>query len=339
MRSCPCGPGRADIRVGYYRGVRALITGVSGFVGSHLVDFLRAEHPEVEVLGLVRWRSEDPDRLGLRNVQVLEGDLLDAVSVIRAVETAKPDFVFHLGASSSVAGSWDAPNEMVQVNVLGTLHLLEALRLVRSPAPVVLACSAEAYGVVRPEELPIGEDQPFRPVSPYAVSKAAADLFGFQYHRSYGMHTLRLRLFNHCGPRQSSRFVVASFARQVAEIEAGLRQPHILVGNLEVRRDFVDVRDAVRAYWAAATAGQPGAAYNVCSGRTHSIREVLHGLLAFSRVTVDIVPDPSRCRPADLEILQGDASAFRERTGWVPSIPFEKTLHDTLEYWRGVVAG
>lgn len=319
--------------------MRALVTGVSGFVGSHLVELLRAEHPEVEVLGLVRWRSEDPQRLSLREVQILEGDLLDAVSVIRAVETAQPDLVFHLGASSSVAGSWDAPNEMVQVNVLGTLHLLEALRMARSPARVVLACSAEAYGVVRPEELPIVEDQPFRPVSPYAVSKAAADLFGFQYHRSYGLHTVRLRLFNHCGPRQSSRFVVASLARQVAEIEAGLRAPHILVGNLEVRRDFVDVRDAVRAYWAAATAGEPGAAYNVCSGRTHSIREVLHGLLAFSPAKVDLVTDPSRRRPADLEVLQGDASAFRSLTGWAPRIPFERTLHDTLEYWRATIAG
>lgn len=323
----------------YHRGMRALVTGVSGFVGSHLVDLLRAEHPEVEVLGLLRWRSEDPERLSLRDVQLLEGDLLDAVSVIRAVEAAQPDLVFHLGASSSVAGSWDAPNEMVQVNVLGTLHLLEALRMERSAARVVLACSAEAYGVVRPDELPIGEDQPFRPVSPYAVSKAAADLFGFQYNRSYGLHTVRLRLFNHCGPRQSSRFVVASLARQVAEIEAGFRAPHILVGNLEVRRDFVDVRDAVRAYWAAATSGEPGAAYNVCSGRTHSIRDVLHGLLAFSSARVDLVTDPSRRRPADLEVLQGDASAFRDLTGWAPSIPFEQTLRDTLEYWRGVVAG
>ncbi|HPC83435.1 MAG TPA: GDP-mannose 4,6-dehydratase [Thermoanaerobaculaceae bacterium] len=319
--------------------MRALVTGVSGFVGSHLVDLLRAEHPEVEVLGLLRWRSEDPARRSLRDVQPIEGDLLDAVSVLRAVEAARPDLVFHLGASSSVAGSWDAPNEMVQVNVLGTLHVLEALRTKGSAARVVLACSAEAYGVVRPEELPISENQPFRPVSPYAVSKAAADLLGFQYNRSYGLHTIRLRMFNHCGPRQSSRFVVASLARQVAEIEAGLREPHILVGNLEVRRDFVDVRDAVRAYWAAAMAGEPGAAYNVCSGTARSIRDVLHGLLAFSPARVDLVADPARRRPADLEVLHGDGSRFRDLTGWAPRIPFEQTLHDTLEYWRGIVSG
>lgn len=315
--------------------MRVLITGVSGFVGSHLVDFLRQEHPEVEIVGLLRWRSEDPGSVArLRGVQIIEGDLLDAVSVIRAVEAAAPDAIFHLGASSSVAGSWDAPNEMVQVNVLGTLHLLEAMRQLQINVPTVLACSAEAYGVVRAEELPIREDQPFRPVSPYAVSKAAADLFGYQYHRTFGLGTLRLRLFNHCGPRQSSRFVVASLARQVAEIEAGLRPPRILVGNVEARRDFVDVRDAVRAYWAAARSGLPGAAYNVCSGTTVSIREVLDRLLAFSPSRVEVVADPSRLRPSDLEVLQGDSGLFRSTTGWAPSIPFEQTLADTLAFWR-----
>lgn len=315
--------------------MRALITGISGFVGSHLVDLLHREHAGMEIVGLLRWRSEDPESVArLRGTQLIEGDLLDAVSVIRAVEAAAPDLIFHLGASSSVAGSWDAPNEMVQVNVLGTLHLLEALRQLHLDVPTVLACSAEAYGVVRPDELPIREDQPFRPVSPYGVSKAAADLFGYQYHRTFGLGTLRLRLFNHCGPRQSSRFVVASLARQVAEIEAGLRPPRILVGNLDVRRDFVDVRDAVRAYWAAAESGLPGAAYNVCSGSAVTIREVLDRLLAFSPSRVELVADPSRLRPSDIEVLHGDAGLFRATTGWAPVIPFEQTLSDTLAFWR-----
>jgi GDP-4-dehydro-6-deoxy-D-mannose reductase len=315
--------------------MRALITGISGFVGSHLVDFLQREHTDIEIVGLLRWRSEDPQStVRLRGTQLIEGDLLDAVSVIRAVEAAAPDLIFHLGASSSVATSWDAPNEMVQVNVLGTLHLLEALRQLHVSVPTVLACSAEAYGVVRPDELPIGEDQPFRPVSPYGVSKAAADLFGYQYHRTFGLGTVRLRLFNHCGPRQSSRFVVASLARQVAEIEAGLRPPRILVGNVDVRRDFVDVRDAVRAYWAAAQSGLPGAAYNVCSGSTVTIREVLDRLLAFSPSRVEVVADPSRLRPSDLEVLQGDAELFRTVTGWEPAIRLEQTLADTLGFWR-----
>lgn len=315
--------------------MRALITGISGFVGSHLVEVLQREHPGVEIVGMLRWRSEDPQSVArLRGTQLIEGDLLDAVSVIRAVEAAAPDLIFHLGASSSVAGSWDAPDEMVQVNVLGTLHLLEALRQLHLNVPTVLAGSAEAYGVVGSDELPIGEDQPFRPVSPYAVSKAAADLFGYQYHRTFGLRTVRLRLFNHCGPGQSSRFVVASLARQVAEIEAGLRPPRILVGNVDVRRDFVDVRDAVRAYWAAARDGAPGAAYNVCSGVAVTIREVVERLLAFSPSRVELVADPSRLRPSDLEVLQGDPGHFHAVTGWMPTVPFERTLADTLAYWR-----
>ena len=204
-------------------------------------------------------------------------------------------------------------------------------------APVVLACSAEAYGLVREDELPIQEEQPFRPVSPYAVSKAAADMLGYQYFQAFRLRTVRLRLFNHCGPRQSHRFVISSLARQIAEIEAGLRPPRIHAGNLEVRRDFVDVRDAVRAYWLAATRGEPGQAYNVASGEAHSIREVLDRLLALSDAVVEVAFDPARLRPADIQILTGDASRFGAATGWRPEIPFERTLVDTLEYWRAAV--
>ena len=318
--------------------MRVLITGVSGFVGLHLVEYLLANHPGLELYGLRRWRSETPASAAPGpDVRIIEGDLLDAPSLMRVLQASRPDAIVHLAASSSVASSWDTPSEMLQVNTLGTLHLLEAVRQLDLDAAVVLACSAEAYGLVREDELPIREEQPFRPVSPYAVSKAAADMLGFQYFQAFRLRTVRLRLFNHCGPRQSHRFVIASFARQIAEIEAGLRPPRIQVGNLEVRRDFVDVRDAVRAYWLAATKAEPGQAYNVASGEAHSIREILDRLLALSDAVVEVAFDPVRLRPADIQVLTGDASRFRAATDWRPEIPFERTLADTLAYWRAAV--
>ncbi len=318
--------------------MRALITGASGFVGGHLLEYLRAEHPEVEPIALRRWRAEAAGEAAAPGgVPTVEANLLDASSLVRALRASRPDVVFHLAASSSVASSWDAPSEMLQVNALGTLHLLEAVRQLDLDARVVLACSAEAYGLVEERDLPIREEQPFRPVSPYAVSKAAADLLGFQYFQTFRLPTVRLRLFNHCGPRQSHRFVIASLARQVAEIEAGLRPPRIEVGNVEVRRDFVDVRDAVRAYWLAAVRGEAGAAYNVASGRARSIREILDGLLALAGAGVEVVRDPNRLRPAEIPVLLGDASRFRAATGWRPEVEFERTLSDTLGYWRDAV--
>jgi len=318
--------------------MRVLITGISGFVGLHLYEHLRSEHPEAELFGLRRWRSETAAGPAPGpEVRIVEGDLLDAPSLVRALQASRPDVVFHLAASSSVASSWDTPAQMLQVNVLGTLHLLEAVRQMDLDARVVLACSAESYGLVREDELPIREEQPFRPVSPYAVSKAAVDLLGFQYFQTFRLRTLRMRLFNHCGPRQSARFVISSLARQIAEIEAGVRPPRIQVGNLEVRRDFVDVRDAARAYWLAAERGAPGEAYNVASGQPRSIREILDRLLALSDAVVEVEFDPARLRPSELEVLAGDASRFRAATGWSPQIPFELTLADTLAYWRAAL--
>ena len=325
-------------RIGYHEPMRVLITGISGFVGLHLSEFVLANHPEVELFGLRRWRSEVPAAPALGPaVRIVEGDLLDAPSLLRVLHTSKPDVIFHLAASSSVASSWDTPTEMLQVNVLGTLHLLEAVRQLDLDAPVVLACSAEAYGHVREDELPIREEQAFRPVSPYAVSKAAVDLLGFQYFQTFRLRTVQLRLFNHCGPRQSARFVISSLAKQLAEIEAGLRPPRLQVGNLEVRRDFVDVRDVARAYWLAAGKGKAGEAYNVASGQARSIREILDRLLALSDAVVEVVFDPARLRPSELDVLVGDATRFRDATGWAPEIPFERTLADTLNYWRAAL--
>ncbi len=318
--------------------MRVLITGISGFVGLHLSEHLLAAHPGIELFGLRRWRSETPAGAAPgAGVRILEGDLLDAPSILRVLHASRPDVIFHLAASSSVASSWDTPAEMLQVNVLGTLHLLEAVRQMDLDSPVVLACSAESYGLVREDELPIREEQPFRPVSPYAVSKAAVDLLGFQYYQTFRLRTVRLRFFNHCGPRQSARFVISSLARQIAEIEAGLRPARIQVGNLGVRRDFVDVRDAARAYWLAAERGEPGEAYNVASGRARSIREILDHMLSLSDAVVEVEFDASRLRPSELEVLVGDSTRFHAATGWAPEIPLERTVADTLEYWRAAL--
>ncbi len=315
--------------------MRALITGVTGFVGAHLTEYLLSARPDAELFGLRRWSSSSDEVAGLANVvRMVDGDLLDAPSLLRALQASRPEVIFHLAASSSVASSWDTPTEMMQVNVLGTLHLLEAMRQLDLDATVVLACSAESYGEVAPASLPIDEDQPFRPVSPYAVSKAAVDMLAYQYYQTFRLRTVRLRLFNHCGPRQSDRFVISALARQIAEIEAEVRPPELHVGNLEARRDFVDVRDVARAYLLAATHGQPGEAYNVASGKGRSIREVLDHLLTLTDTVIDIVFDPARLRPAEIQALVGDGSRFHRTTGWEPTIPFEQTLFDVLSYWR-----
>jgi GDP-4-dehydro-6-deoxy-D-mannose reductase len=315
--------------------MRALITGITGFVGAHLTEYLLSTRPDAELFGLRRWSSSSQEIGRLANVvRLIDGDLLDAPSLLRALQASRPEVIFHLAASSSVASSWDTPTEMMQVNVLGTLHLLEAMRQLDLDATVVLACSAESYGQVAPADLPIREETPFRPVSPYAVSKATVDMLAYQYYQTFRLRTVRLRLFNHCGPRQSDRFVISALARQIAEIEADLRPPELHVGNLEARRDFVDVRDVAPAYLLAGTRAQPGEVYNVATGRGRSIREVLDSLLTLTDAVVDVVFDPGRLRPAEIPALVGDGSRFRQATGWAPAIPFEQTVSDILSYWR-----
>jgi GDP-4-dehydro-6-deoxy-D-mannose reductase len=199
---------------------------------------------------------------------------------------------------------------------------------------VVVASSGEIYGGADDDSHPQKESAPYRPISPYAASKAAQDLIADQYCRAHGTPVIRLRLFNHTGPRRPSVFVLSSFARQIVEIERGLRPPRIEVGNLDARRDFVDVRDVARAYWLAAVRGEPGAAYNLCSGRAATIRALLELLLAATEATVEIVPDPARMRPADIPLLLGDPSLFEQTTGWRPKIPIHQTLADLLDWWR-----
>ena len=315
--------------------MRLLITGITGFVGSHMAEFALAHG--LDVSGSCRWRSktENIDHLRAR-IQLIECDLRDLSSVHNLLMIAQPDFVIHLAAQSFVQASWHTPAETVQTNILSQVNLLEAIRSRGGHPPrFLVAGSSEEYGLAHEEELPITENNPLRPLSPYAVSKVAQDLMGYQYFKSYGLPIVRARAFNHEGPRRGDVFVTSNFARQIAEIEAQRREPLILVGNLKARRDYTDVRDIVRGYWQLLERGEPGEVYNLCSGQAWAIQDVLDFLLGQSRARpVAIREDPSRLRPSDVPVLVGDAGKIRKAVGWAPTIPFEQTLRDLLDYWR-----
>jgi GDP-4-dehydro-6-deoxy-D-mannose reductase len=319
--------------------MRALITGITGFAGSHLAEYLLAEHPEVEVFGTYRWRSrmDNVEHISGR-VKLLEADLRDYTSVCKALERSSPDYIFHLAAQSFVPSSWSAPNETLVTNISGQTNLFEAIRALGLDPVVQIACSSEQYGLVLPDEVPIKETNPLRPLSPYAVSKVAQDFLGYQYFQSYGLKVVRTRGFNHTGPRRGHVFVTSNFCSQVAAIELGLQEPVIRVGNLDAIRDFTDVRDMVRAYWLAVTKARPGEVYNIATGEGIHIHEMLNRLLALSTVEVKTEVDPDRLRPSDVEILIGDSSKFRADTGWEPRIPFQQTLQDLLQYWRDTLS-
>jgi GDP-4-dehydro-6-deoxy-D-mannose reductase len=319
--------------------MRALITGITGFAGSHLAEFLLAEHPEVEVHGTYRWRSRMENIEHLRGrIHLVETELRDPSSVTAALARIRPDYIFHLAAQSFVPASWTAPADTLATNIGGQANLFEAIRSLGLDPVVQIACSSEQYGLVHPDETPIKETNPLRPLSSYAVSKVAQDLLGYQYFQSYGLKVVRTRGFNHTGPRRGQVFVTSNFCSQVAAIELGLQEPVIRVGNLDAIRDFTDVRDMVRAYWLAVTRARPGEVYNIATGQGITIRAMLDQLLALSTAKVRIEIDPERLRPSDVEILIGDSSKFRADTGWEPRIPFAQTLSDLLAYWRGVLA-
>jgi GDP-4-dehydro-6-deoxy-D-mannose reductase len=311
----------------------AFITGITGFVGSHLADLLLKK--DFEVHGLCRWRSRTENILKIKNkIHLVEGDLLDLNSLQKVVADVRPNYVFHLAAQSFVPASWTSPAVTLEINVVGSANLFEAIRSAHINPATQLACSSEEYGLVKPNEVPIKEINPLRPLSPYAVSKIAMDYLGYQYFKSYGMRIVRTRGFNHTGPRRGEVFSESTFAKQIAEIEKGMQEPVINVGNLEAKRDYTDVRDMVNGYFLAATKGEPGEVYNICSGKAVKISQVLETLMSFSKVKMEVKQDPARMRPSDVPILLGDNSKFRRQTGWQPKIPLKKTLQDLLNYWR-----
>lgn len=317
--------------------MKALVTGITGFVGSHLADLLLKK--DVEIIGLTRWRSPKENILHLIDQVTLEhGDLVDLPSLLSILDKHRPDVVFHLAAQSYVPYSFRAPIATLEANIIGTCNLLEAIKVLRNDKfdPIVHICSSsEVYGQVREDEVPIKEDNPFRPASPYAVSKVGEDMLALQYWLSWGIRTIRTRLFTHSGPRRGDVFVVSNFAKQIAEIEAGKRDPVISVGNLDSIRTFMDVRDAVKAYWLLVNNCPAGEVYNVGGNITMTIGEMLDKLMRLStRKNIEVRVDPERLRPSDVTLQIPCTDKFRSVTKWEPEIDFDTTLEDTLNFWR-----
>ncbi|HFD39151.1 MAG TPA: SDR family oxidoreductase [Anaerolineae bacterium] len=315
--------------------MKALITGISGFVGSHLAEYLLQETdwqvagtifgPETNIAALA-------DRLELYPAELSRLEVMTFI-----LERAQPDAIFHLAAQPLVSAAHRDPWGTLETNIRMNLNVLEGAARVCPDCRVLIVGSSEEYGLVAPEELPIDEETPLRPLNAYALSKVAQDLMGLQYHLTHRLHVIRARPFNHIGPRQRKGFVTPDFASQVAAIEAGLQPPIMEVGNLTARRDFSDVRDVVRAYVALIRRGEAGQVYNIGSGESHAVQEVLDALLALSRVPIEVRQDPARMRPSDVPDVVCDASRLRTQTGWQPTIPFEQSLRDVLDYWRGQV--
>ena len=311
---------------------KALITGITGFAGSHLAEHLL--HKKMEVYGTARWRSKLDNIEHIKNdIHLLTADMRDGHSLEVVLDESKPDYIFHLAAQSFVPMSWRAPADTMETNVIGTIHLFEAIRKLNISPKIQVAGSSEEYGMVYPNELPIKEENPLRPLSTYGVSKVAVDKLSYQYHMSYGLHIVVTRGFNHTGPRRGDVFVSSNFAKQIAEIEKGA-EPIIHVGNLEAKRDFTDVRDMVRGYLLAVEKCQPGESYNMCSGDAIRIMDLLNLLMSMTNKKIEVQQDPDRMRPSDVGILQGDSSKFKKQTGWKQTIPLEKTMEDLLNYWR-----
>lgn len=323
---------------------KVLITGITGFVGSHLADYILMSFPDVQVTGLARWRSPtDNIRYILDKITLEFGDLLDLPSLNTIISKQRPDVIFHLAAQSYVPYSFTSPVATLTTNVIGTCNLLEAvkeLKLTSGYNPIIHMCSSsEVYGQVREGEVPITEDVPLRPASPYAVSKVAEDRLAFQYWLSWQIKSITTRMFTHTGPRRGEVFVVSTFAKQIAAIEAGLAPPVVKVGNLESIRTFLDVRDAVKAYWLLVQECPPGEVYNIGGVETMTVGEMLNRLLKLSIVKdIKVEVDKQRLRPSDVTLQIPCIDKFTRATGWKPEIEFNRTLEDTLNYWRDYFA-
>lgn len=305
-----------------------LVTGATGFAGSHLLERLLETHPTVAAWSSARGRvhaDTDP------RVRWSAVDLLDATEVDRAVARLEPTVIFHLAGLPHVAEAWKNADRALQVNALGTHHLLEAVRRRAPGCKVIVAGSALVY---RPSTRALREEDPLAPADPYGLSKLAQEMIAGRATTP----VVRTRPFNHAGPRQREAFVTSSFARQIAEIEAGRRDPRLLVGNLDARRDIMDVRDTARAYEALAEAGTVGSVYNICSGVAHRVGDLLERLLGAARVRVTVQPDPARLRPSDNPLVLGDPARLSADTGWQPRIPIDQTLADLLAWWRTEIA-
>lgn len=326
----------------------ALITGITGMVGSHLADFLLA-NTDWRIFGMCRWRSPLDnvqhllDRANRHDrLEFVYGDLCDSISLQNVVAKSRPDYVFHLAAQSYPLTSFDSPIQTYDTNILGTHRLLEALRAAPGLDPVVHVCaSSEVFGRVPREKLPIHEELSFHPASPYAISKTGTDLIGRYFGEAYGMKTVTTRMFTHTGPRRGDVFAESTFAKQIAMIERGLIPPVVKTGNLNSMRTWADVRDAVRAYYMLVTINPtPGEYYNIGGTFSCTVKDMLDFLVSISTKAdeISVETEAARLRPLDADLQIPDTGKFTRHTGWTPEIPFETTMRDLLDYWRERVA-
>ena len=313
---------------------KVLITGISGSGGSYLAEYIVEHHPNVTVHGIARWHSTTTNNLGKIKDKVIvhECDLNDLSSVFRTVQEVRPDAIFHLAAHANVRASFDTPNTVLSNNILGTSNLLEAVRMTKID-PIIQICStSEVYGQVDPKNVPIKEDTPMKPASPYSVSKITQDLLGRTYFVSYNMRIIITRMFAYLNPRRTDLFAT-SFARQVAWVERGL-QKEIVHGNLDSVRTLIDVRDAMQAYWEAVMHCDYGEAYNIGGRATMKVGEFLEKLISLSEVNIPTKLDPTLLRPADVTLQIPCVDKFFEKTSWKPVFSFDESLKNLLEYWR-----
>ena len=317
--------------------VRALITGMNGFAGSHLADFLLTQ-PDMEIFGAGIGDTSNLRHLA-GHVTFIPGDLTDSQFVAALLGQSQPARIYHLAGQAFPPVSWQDPWTTLEINIHAQVNVLHAAARGQSSARILVIGSMDEYGRIEPRNLPIAEETPLRPDSPYGVSKIAQDFLGLQYFLSHQLAIVRVRPSNHIGPRQNEQFVTSNFAKQIVEIESGARAPVLRVGNLDAQRDFTDVRDMVRAYYLALERGTPGEVYNIGSERAVTIQSVVEMLLKQSRAAIRIEQDPARLRPSDTPVLCCNAAKFRAQTGWTPTIPLEQSLRDILDYWRSQVKG
>ncbi len=312
--------------------MKSLITGIPGFVGSHLSELLLEKN--VEVFGTYL-KGESLENLASvkKNIVLFECNITDFDSLSKLVKKISPDQIYHLAAFSSVGKSFENPLKTFEINVRGTLYLLEILRSIKKKVKILIVSSADIYGKVKRNQLPIKETHSLSPISPYGASKACADLLAYQYFQSYGVLAVRSRSFNHTGPRQRKGFVVPDFASQIAKIDLGLSEPKIKVGNLDAKRDISDVRDVVWAYYLLLQKGKPGDAYNVCSGKAFKIQYLLDYFMKLSRRKIKVLEVKKTKRPVDIPILLGDNEKIKKELKWNPKISIEQTLEDTFKFW------
>lgn len=317
---------------------KILITGITGFAGSWLAQYLSSQE-KTEIIGTYLNSKTHRNVANLENrIRLVQCNLLKKENVEQLIKEEKPDAVYHLAAIASPALSFKEPESVLTNNIASELYVFEALRSAElTGTKILIVSSADVYGKVEPADLPIDEETKMQPTNPYAVSKIAQDYLALQYFLSYSMPIIRIRPFNHIGPRQSADFVVSSFARQIAEIEKGKKEAILSVGNLDTRRDFTDVRDMACAYSLALEKGVPGAVYNIGTDKSQTIKETLLTLLSFSKIDIAIQEDDQLIRPTDTQELLCDSTKFRKKTGWQPEIPIEQTLKDTLDYWRSII--